>query len=143
MIVNLAYGKNTSGNYLPLSGGTMTGAATFVAGSTISSNPADTDNSTKIATASWWQSHFVVLTVTSSTITVNSGTYSASTFSVTKSGYTPLALVGYSGKNGTNFQDIKLYRMTYGSNNIYYGLYNTSNATRKVVMTAYVLYKKG
>ena len=143
MIVNLTYGKNASGNYLPLSGGTMTGQATFVAGSTISSNPSDTDNSTKIATASWWQSHFVVLTVTSRTITVNASTYADSSFSVTKSGYTPIALVGYSGKNGTNFQYIRFYRLAYASNNIYYGLLNTNNATTKIVMTVYILYKKG
>ena len=143
MIVNLTYGKNASGNYLPLSGGTMTGPATFVVGSTISSNPEDTDNSTKIATASWWQSHFAVLTVTSGTITVNANTYAASTFSVTKSGYTPMALVGYSGKNGTNFQRIKFYRLTYASNNIYYGLRNIDNAAAKIIMTVYILYKKG
>jgi hypothetical protein len=62
-----------------------------------------------------------------------------SSFSVAKSGYTPIALLGYQ-INGTNGSRCFASRAYLDGNNFYYFIRNTHSAAASVTITAYVAY---
>ena len=85
---------------------------------------------------------FVVEAVNSSSVNINANSNSENSFSVAKSGYTPLGIVGYNIA-GTGISAIAPYRMRLINSTAYYGVrnYGTAQATG-VVVQASVLYVK-
>lgn len=85
---------------------------------------------------------FVVEAVNSSSVNINANSASENSFSVAKSGYTPLGIVGYNVA-GTGVSAIAPYRMRLIDSTAYYGVrnYGTAQATGVVVQVS-VLYVK-
>lgn len=84
----------------------------------------------------------VVEVVNSNSVNINANSASESSFSVAKSGYTPLGIVGYNIA-GTGISAVAPYRMRVIGSTAYYGVrnYGTGRAT-DVIVQASVLYVK-
>lgn len=84
----------------------------------------------------------VVEVVNSSSVNINANSSSENSFSVAKSGYTPLGIVGYNVA-GSGISAIAPYRMRIIGSTAYYGVrnYGSVQATN-VVVQASVLYVK-
>jgi hypothetical protein len=85
---------------------------------------------------------FVVEVVNSTSVSINANSSSDNSFSVAKSGYTPLGIVGYNIA-GTGISAIAPYRMRLIGSTAYYGVrnYGTIQATG-VTVQASILYVK-
>lgn len=85
---------------------------------------------------------FLVEVVNSSSVNINANSTSESSFSVAKSGYTPLGIVGYNIA-GTGISAIAPYRIRLIDSTAYYGVrnYGTGQATG-VTVQASILYVK-
>jgi hypothetical protein len=85
---------------------------------------------------------FVVEVVNSTSVSINANSSSENSFSVAKSGYTPLGIVGYNIA-GTGISAIAPYRMRLIGSTAYYGVrnYGTIQATG-VTVQASILYVK-
>ena len=89
---------------------------------------------------------FVIETKNWDNISVSSQSYSESTVSISKTGYTPIGLVGWeianASSSGTNRTKCFLFRYYISGNTLYYSIGNYSTSSAKVRLYAQILYKK-